>query len=65
MHRGASVDTDYYLILIHFKEKMSMGRKKKQKYDVHKLKNKETLRSFQETMAKSLKRRGIKDEEQV
>lgn len=30
-----------------------------------KLKNKETLRSFQEIMAKSLRRKGIKDEEQV
>lgn len=54
MYRGADVYyTDYYLILVHFREKMSTGRKRKKKlakkYDVDKLKNKETLRSFQET----------------
>lgn len=48
MYRGADAVTDYYLVLIHFREKMSMERKKKYKtrgkYDVDKQKNKETLR---------------------
>ncbi|VVC27148.1 Endonuclease/exonuclease/phosphatase,Reverse transcriptase domain [Cinara cedri] len=68
-YRGADADIDHYLILIDFRVKMSMEWKKKQKilgkYDVDKLKNEETLRTFQETVTNFLGKREGSDNEQV
>ncbi|CAH1721690.1 unnamed protein product [Aphis gossypii] len=68
-YRGADADTDHYLILIDFRVKMSMEWKKKQKilekYEVDKLKNKETLQTYQETVTNLLGRREGFDTEQI
>jgi hypothetical protein len=68
-YRGADADTDHYLVLIDFRVKMSMEWKKKQKilgkYDVDKLKNKETVWTHQETVSNLLGRREGFDKEQI
>jgi len=68
-YKGADADTGHHLILIDFRIKMSMEWKKKQKilrkYDMNKLKNKETLRAYRETVTNFLGRREGFDKEQI
>lgn len=69
MYKGVDTDTDYYLTLTDLRLKMliewKINQKTFRKYDVDKLRNKETLQTFKETVTYFLEKKEKSGEKQV